>query len=63
MTNIFYVTVWSIPIDYAARREKSIVGYHKTRKGAEERIKWLKENKDYGVYYGDAEIQMVPLHD
>lgn len=60
---IYYVKVRSISVDHLGRREQSIVGYHKTREGAERRIEELKQLKEWNVYFNDAEIHAVPLND
>lgn len=60
---LYYVTCRTIPIDWAASSKEETVGYHKSRAGAEARIEELKKSKDYGVYWGDLQIRMVPLHE
>lgn len=60
---LYTVSVWTKPVDWAASPQKEIVGYHKTRAGAEARIEELKKHKEYGVYWGDLQINCWPLNE
>lgn len=60
---IYQVTVWTKPVDWAESSRKESVGFFKSKSGAEARVDELKKSKDWNVYYGDAQIWTVPLHD